>query len=289
MTIKSILVPVSGSARDVVALRAAVMLATPFAAHIDVLFARLSPSEAVPLVGEGMSSTVVDQLMQSAESEWAVRARKARASFDEVVAASRLAELDLPPGPDAVTAAWHEVAGRQEDVVVRACHLTDMVVLARPTPATDELQSTLTLEAAVMSGGKPVLLAPPALPESIGAHMAIAWRDSGDCARAVAGAMPLLRRAEQVTVITAGTARTHAGRAAELVSYLAWHGIAAAEQRITPGVEGVGGSLLEAAAQIGADVLVMGGYGHSRMRQLILGGVTRYVLAHAGLPVLMAH
>ena len=289
MTIKSILVPVSGSERDAVALKSALMLAEPFAAHIDVLFARLNPSEAVPLVGEGMSSTVVDQLMQSAESEWALRARRARASYDDVKAAAGLPEQDHPTFSNKATVSWHEVAGRQEDVVARACHLADLIVFARPAPATDELQSTLTLEAALMSGGRPVLLAPPALPDSLGAQIAIAWRDSSDCTRAVAGAIPLLQRAEKVTVMTAGTTRTHAGRATELTSYLAWHGIAATERRITPGPEGVGGSLLEEAARVGADLLVMGGYGHSRVRQLILGGVTRYVLAHAGLPVLMAH
>jgi nucleotide-binding universal stress UspA family protein len=101
--------------------------------------------------------------------------------------------------------------------------------------------------------------------------------------------MPFLRRAGTVHILTAATSITSAEEAGRLADYLAWHGIQARINTIEPANEPVGSALMTRASELGADFLVMGGYGHSRMREMILGGVTRYVLAHPGLPVLMAH
>ena len=295
MTIKRILAPVTGTDRDARnsqdarTLATAFLVAERFSAHVQVLFARLNPSEAVPLVGEGMSSSVVDQLMQSAETEWSIRAENARLAFEAAVGAAGIAINPAPGEHKGPSAAWQEALGREEEVVARACHLSDLMVAARPADGKNDLQWSLTLEAALINGARPVLLGTGAVPSSIGRRVAIAWRDSADCTRAVAGAMPILRSAEGVTVITAATGRTHPSRAVELAEFLKWHDIDAAQRQIDVGPEGVGGSILETCASVDADLLVMGGYGHSRIREMILGGVTRYVLTHAGLPVLMAH
>ena len=295
MTIRRILAPVTGTDRDAKnsqdarTLATAFLVAERFSAHVQVMFARLNPSEAVPLVGEGMSSSVVDQLMQSAETEWSIRASNARMAFDASVEAAGVTISTTAGEHEKPSAAWHEATGREEEVVARACHLSDLMVAARPADGKQDLQWSLTLEAALINGARPVLLGTGSVPVCIGRRVAIAWRDSADCTRAVAGAMPFLRSAEGVTVITAATGRTHPSRAAELAEFLNWHGIDAEQRQIDVGPEGVGGSLLEACAAVDADLLVMGGYGHSRIREMILGGVTRYVLTHAGLPVLMAH
>lgn len=289
MTIKTILAPISGGEQDHVTLATAFRVAKTFGAHVDVLFTRLSPTDAVPLVGEGMSSSVVEQLLQAAEREWATRADNAKLAFADAAAQAEISLHDTPPGPGTATCAWREEVGREEEVVVRASHLADLVVLARPLVESDDLQLTLTLEAALMSGGRPLLLAPPHVPETIGRTVAVAWRDTIDSAHAVTGAMPFLRKAKTIVVLTAATPRTHPDRANELIDYLAWHGIEAEKRFVDVGPEGVGGALLTTAGAEGADLLVMGGYGHSRMREMILGGVTRYVLGHARMPVLMAH
>lgn len=101
--------------------------------------------------------------------------------------------------------------------------------------------------------------------------------------------MPFLIRAASVFIVTADTAVTSADEAARLADYLAWHGIQPTVDTIRPTKESVGSALAGRVTELGADLLVMGGYGHSRVREMILGGVTRHILSHPGLPVLMAH
>ena len=119
--------------------------------------------------------------------------------------------------------------------------------------------------------------------------MAIAWNDGAEAARAVAGALPFLEAAETVHVLSAETWRMRADVSLDLVRYLEWRNIACPRHAVTSECEPVGAALLDAAAGIGADLLVMGGYGRTRLSELVLGGVTRHVLAHSRLPVLISH
>ena len=290
MTMKILVAPLTGQDRDRVTLPAAVTVANAFSAHVDAVFARLNANEAVPLVGEGMSSAVVEQLMTSAEAEWSVRAEAARQTFEEIVAETGIVPHEDPPGPGTASIQFREEMGREEDVIVRACYLGDLLVLGRSEASEEDLQFTLSLEAALMGGGRPLLIAPP-LPagQPIGRRVVVAWRGSVDCARAVAGSLPFLSQAEKVVVVTVASSRTSPSRAGELVSYLAWHVVPATPRLVDPGHHSVGEALLSAVRDENADLLVMGGYGHSRVRELILGGVTRHVLGNASVPVLMAH
>ena len=145
------------------------------------------------------------------------------------------------------------------------------------------------LEATLFGAGRPLLLVPPTPPATIGARIAIAWNDGAEAARAVAGALPLLDSAKAVHVLTAATRRTDPEVAQDLVSYLRWRGIAAERQPVGIVDEPVAEALLQTASAAGADLLVMGGYGRTWLSELMLGGVTRHVLSHPRLPVLMAH
>jgi nucleotide-binding universal stress UspA family protein len=116
-------------------------------------------------------------------------------------------------------------------------------------------------------------------------RIVVAWDGSAQAARALAAALPFLARAEQVTVVTCEEAGDDGGLA-EVTTYLAWHGIVAGRRAVPPH-PGVAEALV--AAAIGTDLLVMGGYSHSRLREMILGGVTRYMLEKAALPLLLMH
>lgn len=289
MTIRTILAPLSGTETDGPRLKLAFAAARRLGAHVDVLFTRLDPADAVPVVGEGMSSAVIDQLVASAEQETHRRRAAARHHFEAALAHFGISPHDTPPGPGGPTAAWEERVGREEALVRRQCAVADLVVLGHEPGPEENLQLTLTLEAALMHGGRPVLLAPAAPPDPVGTIAAIAWDGGPQCARAVSGALPFLHAAEMVHVLGASTGHADPDAPDALVDYLAWHGIDARAHRIDPGNARVGEVLLETASAFGADLFVMGAYSHSRMRELILGGVTRFVLANAGLPVLMAH
>ena len=290
MTIKKILAPVSGGRHDSTILALAFKVASQFDAHVEVLFARMEPAEAVPMVGEGVSGTIIEQLMDAAAREWSQREAEARRTFETAVAASGLAVQESPPGPGGPSTFWHSRMGREDWVVPRLCPLSDLVVLGLGAGDADELLDTSTFEASLINGGRPVLLAPTASPlPGIGRVVAIGWNGGVECSRAVSGAFPFLRRAERVVILSIAGGRTDDGRAEALAGYLAWHGIAAEPRGIDTGTENAGRTLLDMTGAVGADLLVIGGYGHSRVRELILGGVTRFVLTHAGLPVLMAH
>lgn len=290
MTLKTLLAPLCGTDSDAATLAAACQVAGTFQAHIDAVFAQVPASEAVPMVGEGVSGAVLDQLISAAEAEREQRQEKSRALFESAVAAAGVTLHDTPPGPGSATAAFRALPGREDEVMVQVSHLADLVVLGNGGRATtDDPQFTVTLEALLISGARPLLLAPLAQPASIGRSATIAWNGTAQGARAVAGALPFLYRAESVEVLTAITSRTTADEGRGLVDYLAWHGIDASLREVAPGGGSVGAALLAAAADAGSDLLVMGGYSHSRLRQMILGGVTRHILAEAALPVLMSH
>ncbi|MBV9523763.1 MAG: universal stress protein, partial [Alphaproteobacteria bacterium] len=121
----------------------------------------------------------------------------------------------------------------------------------------------------------------------LGATIAIAWNGSTNGAQAVGAALPFLTRAAQIHVLTVTTERTRSSEGDRLVDYLKWHGVLA-RSTVLGMEQPVGALLLAAAEERGADLLVMGGYIQSRLQDILLGGVTAYVFAHAKLPILVA-
>lgn len=171
----------------------------------------------------------------------------------------------------------------------------DIVILGQADPQ-DHGSGGLLLdlpEHVALHCGRPVLLVPHAGSfRSLGQHALIAWNGSVEAARATAAALPILRHAAKVTVVLfdARTAADAHGEepGADIAWYLARHGLQVKVVR-RPGPIDAGHALLSFAADIGADLLVMGCYGHSRFSETLLGGVTRTVLANMSIPVLMAH
>lgn len=292
MTIKAILTPICGGAGDRSGLDLSVLLARRFAAHVDVLFARPKPTDSFPMVGEGVSSTVVDQLAVSAAQEWALRESRAVSLFATAAAEARLPDCDRPePGHETAeaTIALRQEVGREDWVIRRMGPLADLIVLVNQSRSEDDLQFSLSLEASLSDTGRPVLLTPLHGTESLGRIVCIAWNGSGPASRALAGAMPLLETADRVHVLVAASHRTHPSQGEAVVRYLGWHGIRAMPHPIDLHAGKAGPGLLAKAESLGCDLFVMGGYGHGRVRELFLGGVTRFVIAHAAFPVLMAH
>ena len=284
---QSILVPVADAGASA-PLDAALRLAMGQGGHVIGLHVRVDPSMAVPLVGEGMSGAMVEEMMAAAEKQAAVRAAAARQLFDQGVARAGLRVAAAPP-VEGASAEWLDVTGREEEVVAGRGRLSDLVVLGRLS-ADNETPSPMTLNAALMESGRPLLLVPPAASETIGRNVVIAWNGSAEAGRAVAAALPLLTRADRVTILSVSEDERLANApAGELAAYLAWHGIAAGCHRLPGNATHAGEALAGECMTLGADLLVLGAYTHSRLRQLILGGVTRHVLHHTPLACLMCH
>jgi nucleotide-binding universal stress UspA family protein len=216
--------------------------------------------------------------------------RQAEDAFRAFVARHNLAERDAATAaPASPSWSWHADAPSGHDFVGSHGRVFDVIVLPRPG---EEWQSPemITLESALFESGRPILIAPPASPRSLGTHIMIAWNRSTEQARATAFAMPLLRLAERITILTVEGA-TVAGPGGEaLARSLAMNGIKAdAITMSPPGKVTAGETILKKAAELGCDLVVKGAYTQSRLRQMIFGGTTRYILGHAQVPVLMAH
>ncbi len=271
-------------------LDAAIQVGRDFQSHVTALHVKADAAQVVPLVGEGMSGAMVEEMMSMAEKDAQSRAQRARAMFDEYTSRWRIALVDQPPAPQELSACWREESGDEEEVVARLARLADMTLVGRPTASETQPPFGATLNAALFESGRPVLAVPPLPIASIGRRVAIAWNGSSEAARAVAAAMPFLARpGTPVTILHAEEEGASKTGPQELADYLAWRSILAEKRVVSPKGGRTGEALLEAAQQAGADLLVMGAYTHSRLRQLILGGVTRHVLAEARIPVLLTH
>lgn len=285
MSIRKIVVPVDGTDATRLSLDTAFRLGRDVEAHVEVLHARADPRLAVPLVGEGMSGAMIEELIELTEKESAARAVKAREMFDRARESHGVSVSETPSrtGP---TTGWIEKVGAEDEVLVQRGRLADLLVIARPT-AHAEAPSVVTFNAAVFESGRAVLVAPTEPITSMGQSVVISWNGSAEAARAVSAALPLVSRAESVLILNVDNDDTAGEGAANLVEFLAWHGIAAKHRSIPRDDGPAGAAIVRACAE--ADLLVMGAYTHSRLRQLILGGVTRHVLERATLPLLMAH
>ena len=288
MGIRTILVPLNGSDASKPALETGFMVGRDLAANVKVLHMRADPKDAVPLLGEGMSGTMIEEMIELAETEATKRAAKARAMFDGLCSEHGIAVVDTPAPADKVSASWTEDTGREDEATAWRGRLVDLIVVGRPTSQL-EGTSVMTLNAALFETGRPVLVAPPSAPGALGRKVAISWNGSAQAARAVSAALPYIKRSDGVVILTVESDRTSDSAASELAAYLAWHGVKAETKTFAATDRSVGAALLRECADAGTDLLVMGAYTHSRMRQLILGGVTRHVLAEATVPLFMAH
>jgi nucleotide-binding universal stress UspA family protein len=259
----------------------AAALAARFDAHLVGLYLTVSSltRDEYALLDIGILdiSFFSDPAKSRAETE------KTRALFEEVTAREGVsAEWRTASGYPAGTAAMH---GRYADLIVigQLDAYDSQAGLLRARP-----------EEVAMLAGRPVLVVPfTGHFERVGTRVLVGWDASREAARAVRDAMPLLSRADAVTVLAIDAEQSPFGHGqvpgADIALYLARHGVKADVERTVSAGIGIGNTLLSRAADFEADLLVMGAYGHSRVRELLLGGTTRTVLTSMTLPVLMSH
>ena len=191
-----------------------------------------------------------------------------------------------------VAGEWRVAEGLTAELVARHGRTADLVVLGQPDPEGGAPNATAVFEGALFSSGRPVLMVPHAGRfADVGRRVLIAWNRRREAARAVHDALPLMAGADQVLVLTVGPQPDEAGDdpSAELLRHLARHDLPAHAAHETADELDVADIILNRAAESGADLLVMGAYGHSRLREFVLGGATRSILRQMTLPVLMAH
>ncbi|HVI90473.1 MAG TPA: universal stress protein [Dongiaceae bacterium] len=289
MTYKTILAAVSGGSASAGTVEIAARLARRFDAHLEGLHIRIDPIQILATSIDGMGMPLPTEWIEDMEKEAAATAQKTKALFDSALARQGLALSDKAPTDKApgASATWRDETGPAADLVASRARFFDLAILGRSERVAGKSHSD-AIEQVLIHAGCPVLLAPVDAPKEIGEKIAIGWNGSTEAVRTLHAALPLLAKAQTVTIVTveAGADKD----VAAVIAYLAWHGISASHRGTTlPGGVSPGEQLIATTRDIQADLLVMGAYGRAPWREVIFGGATRQVLQASMLPILMSH
>lgn len=278
--IKEIFVPLLHAGSDLAALDAAVALARLHDAHISVLVTLEHP---MPLVTEFgyVPLELTQQQFEEARSAAEKQAKRARDHLAKEAVSSevRLTEVML---------LWSE-----ETAALQARH-ADISIIGGPDPGKDSPRFALTFKSLLLNSGRPVLLIPRHAKLNVPMRrVVVAWKPTGESSRALHDALPLLANASEIDVLIVDP-RVSEGQhgqqpGADIAQHLARHGLKVNVVSQPKAGLSVGGNVLMHVQDVDADLLVMGGYGHARWREVVLGGATNSVLEGATRPVLFSH
>jgi nucleotide-binding universal stress UspA family protein len=279
MAYKDLLVHVDDTKSCAGRVQAAVDLAVAHEAHLTGVYVIADPSP-----GAFASGYVPPDLLDSLRQRARERAEAALARFAEVAARNQIA---FETRIDRVL--YTAVV----DALATNARYADLLIVGQADP--DDAEGPRYLpEEVTLASGRPSLVIPYIGPAAtLGQRVTVAWSASREAARAVNDALPLLERAQAVDLVTVNPREAPFGHGeepgADIALHLARHGIKVEVQRIETRELDVANAILSHLADRGSDLLIMGAYGHSRLRELVLGGVTRTILRDMTVPVLMAH
>jgi len=255
---------------------AALALAAGTGAHVTGLALAMEPLAPGFLAAPIPADYIVGALEESE--------RQAKAAADRFAAAAAAADVRAEARTQTL------LAGATQPIVAQA-HLSDLVVIGQENVDQPEPMRASLIEAMLFDAGVPLLVVPNgyrATPKF--GRVVIAWDGSSTAARAVHAAMPVLQMASAVEVTIVASAKAWSGEpGADVATYLARHGLEVEIRTVTREAGDVGQTLIGHLREVGADLCVMGAYGHSRLREFIIGGATRTMLDRMEVPTLMVH
>jgi len=272
--ITRIAVHVDGGSRDAAVLKLALGLARRHGAELEAVFARIPPF--IPASVDGILTPQIVEAQQAIHQQ---RAERARRSVDAAAAAGAIAPI------------WTALDGPAVTVLLGRARFADLAVIGQPSPEEADAVTDYDLPAElVMALGRPVLVVPYAGEfADVGKRVLVARAGTRESRRAASDALPLLDAKSEVTVLMVNPKESTESNEADMKAWYARHGITAAIRTVLSRELEVGDALLSSAAEISADLIVMGAYGRSRLREFILGGATHSILKHMTVPVLMSH
>jgi nucleotide-binding universal stress UspA family protein len=254
-------------------LRTALSLASAHRAHLVGLFTRSPHVTPAAIVGRGASSAFLREMDAGLRDQ----EQQLRREFDDAVSAA------------AASAEWQRHDGEIVQGLAHASHVADLLIVSQTPPETvEDIVTGNRPDHVMLEAGCPVLIVPHRDGEAeTGRRVLIAWARTRESGRAVRGSLPILRRASSVTILTCRATRERPGEA--IKAYLARHDVRAEIRNDFGDNDEIGEIVLAHAGDMSADLVVMGAYGHSRLREVILGGTTRHVLSSSTIPVVMSH
>jgi nucleotide-binding universal stress UspA family protein len=288
--IKTIFIPTAGSGTDDAVFTTALVAGRALRAHLNFYHVRQSIWEAAVRerhfeFREGPSINAAVGQVRDDEALLAGRARQHAQQFCSTHAIPLSATLSAGAG---VTAEITEESGEAAALLIAKARHHDLVVLGRR--ARDDRMPANLIELLLMGTGRPILIAADHARPYVGRSVVVGWKETREAARSVGAAMPLLQAADRVILaLVDEDAVAKSSCIDDLAAQLAWHGVRAEPRPIVAASSRAEAALLEVAAEVGAGLLVVGGYGHGPLREAALGGVTAALIARADLPVFMVH
>ena len=278
MKLCDILVHIDQSPRALMRLDIAAELARQHGAHLTALQV-IDVALPVMAMGDGGGGAVIAELMEQMRQSALAAGVKLKAAFEAALAR------------EGIMGEWRQVEGTTQEILALHGRYADLLVLGQDDPESD---SAGLLEAMVFDCGQPVLAIPFAGSfKTIGKRVLVGWNASREASRALHDALPLIAKAETATVFLANPKRGLGGHGeesgADIARHLARHGMKVEVAMAIADDVPDSALLLNHASDMGADLLVMGAYGHSRLREFILGGMTRSLLREMTVPVLLSH
>ena len=274
MAYKNILLHLTRDSRNDARINVAVNMAKAHGAHVTALYV-ISPPEVPAFVMAYIPADVLEQQQADAEAE----AKKVQEAFTD--------QCDR----EGVANEWRMVNGDSRSVTAFHAHYADLVIVGQNAPAEDRANGTEDLpDELVLASGRPVLVVPYAGTfDNLGKTILLAWNGTRESARAMHDALPVMEKADKVIVYAVNESSADHIPGADISTHLARHGVSAEAHHTVARDISIGDALLAAVSDYGADLLVMGAYGHSRVRELALGGATRDILNTMTVPVMMSH
>ena len=288
--IKTILVPTSGSGTDRTVFATALALGRTCAAHLHFLHVHLAPGTAarqVPQI-EFCPGPVICDALDSLRQQGDHLSAGAHGHFDEFCRVHKVEMRDIPGTAEGVTASFSEESDEPLACFLSHARHSDLIVLGRRHNR-DHLPPGL-IETLLLESGRPLVIAPDAMPRDTTNTIVVGWKESKEAARALGAALPLLQKARKVVLLGVAEESAPPRKAFDdLARQLVWHGIDAEVNIIASESRFASVLLPRVAAELRADLLVVGGFGRSPLRECVFGGVTRSLLDHAEIPVFMSH
>lgn len=278
MGYKTVLVHCDGNAKTAQRLAVAVRLAQRHGAHLVGVHVQ-KPFDVPPFT-EG--AIAMDDLFTVYDASAKADQASAATMFQKAVKGAEL------------STEWRLAKGYADAELAIQARYADLVVVGQTEPDDQALTPTDLPETMALSTGRPTLVVPHiGAPPEVGKTMMLCWNASRESTRAASDALPLLREAEKVIVLAVDPRSSKRGHGAEpgadVATWLSRHGVKVTVQRDVATDSDVGSVILSRAADHGVDLIVMGLYGHSRMREMVMGGASRTLLASMTVPVFVAH
>jgi nucleotide-binding universal stress UspA family protein len=283
----SILAPLTGSKEDTIVLSTAFAAGKPFGAHVRALFIHPDVREAIPLTELPLSPDLVQDLIDIQQRAEKAARIVARAAFDATARDFGATVTATAARQEKLSASFREVTGHESRTLEPYLMFADLVVFP-PLSHPGHPEAHEAFIRLLTKSGKPVLLSPSVAPAELGRKIAIGWDGGSVAAHALCAAMPYLEKADSVELLIVRGTNDDID-VSDVTDYLALHGVEANRHLIAKTARPTGEALLAAADKDGCDLLVVGGYGHSRLAESVFGGATEHFVSHPALPIFMMH